>query len=388
MSKEKNDLFVVILFSIIWMIRPISYDEMRSRHPIYPQENVVVVNSSSIPNQGFNLLENNDQQVSLNTSLTNKKSNFSEEEVKALGMNNETILVKGVDGYTAIPNYAGRRSSPGRTPSSPIHGSKPPRVPSGFYRIPHKPVEKQGIYGGATGLGGSSGSGSGSPGDDSNPNNPFNTESSCQDPSYYYQSKKKKKKKNNNSQQVSKKRVIEAYQNFISQMSDKGYEVNISEDRFLELSRNLQTDQFDEKSIFETEGGLEAEVKGLFKNLRRPENPDVDLDFQAELVDSGKTIFVDHKGMVDFGSLSDKGVDISGFPSHESVAFNMGKDSVQQKRRFVGVDQGPTSKSDVVHLYNFKNIRNTAEIPLLMQAVLNGAEQAGYTDGIIFLNYK
>jgi hypothetical protein len=375
---------VGILFSIIWIIHPISYDEMRSRHPIYSQENVVVVNSPSISNQGFNLLENNDRKVSLNTSLTNKKSNFSEEEVKALGMNNETILVKGVDGYTVTPNYAGRRSSPGRTPSSPSHGSKPPRVPSGFYRMPHKPVEKQGIYGGPTSLGGSSGSdsGSGSPGDDS-----INKKSSnqSQDPSYYHQSKKKKKK---NSQQVSEKRVIEAYQNFISQMSDKGYEVNISEDRFLELSRNPQTGKFDEKSIFEAEGGLEAEVLGLFKNLRRPENPDVDLDFQAELVDSGKTIFVDHKGMIDFGSLSDIGVDISGFPSHENVAFNMGNDSVEQKGRFVGVDQGPTSRSDVVHLYNFTNRRNTAEIPLLMQAVLNGAEQAGYTDGIIFLNYK
>jgi hypothetical protein len=68
--------------------------------------------------------------------------------------------------------------------------------------------------------------------------------------------------------------------------------------------------------------------------------------------------------------------------------MNMGKDSVEQKGGFVGVDPGPTSRSDVVHLYNFKNIRNTAEIPLLIQAVLNVAEQAGYTDGIIFLNYK
>jgi hypothetical protein len=38
----------------------------------------------------------------------------------------------------------------------------------------------------------------------------------------------------------------------------------------------------------------------------------------------------------------------------------MGKDSVEQKDRFVGVDRSPTSRSDVVHLYNFKNIRNTA----------------------------
>jgi hypothetical protein len=50
------------------------------------------------------------------------------------------------------------------------------------------------------------------------------------------QNQKKKKKKN--SQQVSEQKVIERYQNFISEMNDKGYEVNISEDRFIELSKN------------------------------------------------------------------------------------------------------------------------------------------------------
>jgi len=171
-------------------------------------------------------------------------------------------------------------------------------------------------------------------------------------------------------------------------MNKKGYEVNISEDRFLELSTNPQTGKFDQKSIFETEGGLELEAKGIIKNLRRPENPKVDLDFVAERVGSGETIFLDQKGMIDFGSLSDKGIDISGFPSYESVAFNMGKDSVKQKENFIGIDQGPASMAEVVHFYNFENIRNRNEIPLLMQAVLNGAEQAGYMDGIIFLNYE
>jgi hypothetical protein len=33
MPKKQNDFFVVILFSIIWIVRPISYDEMRIRHP-------------------------------------------------------------------------------------------------------------------------------------------------------------------------------------------------------------------------------------------------------------------------------------------------------------------------------------------------------------------
>jgi hypothetical protein len=55
--------------------------------------------------------------------------------------------------------------------------NKPPRAPSGFqsgFPISHKPVEKQGFYGGATGLGASSngsGNGSSSPADDSNQNN-------------------------------------------------------------------------------------------------------------------------------------------------------------------------------------------------------------------------
>eukprot|EP00980_Cylindrotheca_fusiformis_P030299 scaffold24649_cov2193-Cylindrotheca_fusiformis.AAC.3 len=171
-------------------------------------------------------------------------------------------------------------------------------------------------------------------------------------------------------------------------MNDKGYQGNISEDRFLELSTNPQTGVFDEKSIFEAEGGLQGEVEGLYSNLRRTNNPKVDLDFEATSVQTGQTIFVDHKGMIDFASLADKGIDTSGFPTHESVAFNMGKDSVDQKERFIGLDKGPKSRDDVLHLYNFKDIRNNAEKPFLVQAVLNGAEQAGYTDGIRFLNYE
>ena len=232
------------------------------------------------------------------------------------------------------PTLGGARQNTGKGVSP--GANKPPRAPSGF-RTPQKPVEKQGLYGGSTGFVGSIGSGS--PGDDSNPNNlRFNPKSSdqCQNPNYLNQKQKKKKKKN--SRQVSKKRVIQAYQDFISKMNKKGYEVNISEDRFLELSTNPQTGEFDEKSISETEGGLELEAKGMVNNLRRPENPKVDLDFVAERAGSGETIFIDQKKMIDFGSLSDKGIDISDFPSHESVAFNMGKDSVEQKGKFIGID--------------------------------------------------
>lgn len=56
----------------------------------------------------------------------------------------------------------------------------------------------------------------------------------------------------------------------------------------------------------------------------------------------------------------------------------MGKNSVDQKEQFIELNKGPKSREDVLHLYNFKNIRNNAEKPFLVQAVLNRAGQAGY----------
>lgn len=240
------------------------------------------------------------------------------------------------------------------------------------------------------------GNGNGGSGSNANPASGSEIDNgSCpskRSPKFPYQlspKQKNTKKKKNNSQHVNEHKVVEAYQNFIKEMNEKGYDIDISEERFLELCRNPQTNKFDKKSIFEVEGNLQVEVEGnLYINLQRTRNPNVDLDFEAKCIKTGKTIFVDHKGMIDFGSLSDKGIDISTFPSHETVAFNMGKDSIAQKERFIGLDRGPKSKSDVVHVYNFRNIRNNAEKPALIQAVLNGAEQAGYTDGIHFIKYK
>jgi len=49
--------------------------------------------------------------------------------------------------------------------------------------------------------------------------------------------------------------------------------------RFLELSVNPETRYFEEKSIIEAKGGLEAELKGMFQKLRRPDNPNNKLNF-------------------------------------------------------------------------------------------------------------
>ena len=220
------------------------------------------------------------------------------------------------------------------------------------------------------------------------------TEDECPNPNLQEKDTKKKKK---NPRAVPRERAVQAYQEFLSEMKEKGYDkVDISEDRFLELAINPETEYFEEKSIIEAKGGLEAELKGMFQKLRRPDNPNNKLDFQAKLPD-GTTVFVDHKQMIDFNRLAEeKGIEVGHFPSHETVAFKMGKDSVEQKGKHIPkhregtpicIPGFPCSESDVIHLFNLKHMTDPAEIPGLKQSILNGAEAAGHTgtDGMLFL---
>lgn len=75
----------------------------------------------------------------------------------------------------------------------------------------------------------------------------------------------------------------------------------------------------------------------MYTNIRRPKNKAVDLDFE---IDSSKGYtHVDYKTPIDFQDLADKkGIDISNFPSLETVAYNMGKKiSSQKKNEFCGL---------------------------------------------------
>lgn len=78
MSKEKSDLFVVILFSLIWLVRPILYDEMLSWHSSYLQENVMVLNNSFISTENYELefLESKTKEIIL--AKDTNKSFFAE----------------------------------------------------------------------------------------------------------------------------------------------------------------------------------------------------------------------------------------------------------------------------------------------------------------------
>jgi len=102
MSQKRNDLIVVVTFSIIWLAKPISFDEMSSRHPIYQQQNPVIVNISSVSNQ-------------------NEELNFLE------GRTRETILAKGnsfANGYSpGLPERQGSKTTSGIGGSNPGSGN-------------------------------------------------------------------------------------------------------------------------------------------------------------------------------------------------------------------------------------------------------------------------
>ena len=177
------------------------------------------------------------------------------------------------------------------------------------------------------------------------------------------------------------------YENFMQEMSEKGYELECSQERFNELSTNPQTGSPDEKSLIEAKGGLQGEAEGMYTNIRRPSNKAVDLDFE---IDSSKGYtYVDYKTPIDFQDLVDKkGIDISNFPSLETVAYNMGKKIPPQKEEFCGLPGGPKSPDNVLHVVNLDLIRDSNQKQNMIDRVLKGAEdKSDNTVGIYFLNY-
>jgi hypothetical protein len=66
----------------------------------------------------------------------------------------------------------------------------------------------------------------------------------------------------------------------------------------------------------------------------------------------------------------------------------MGQKIAKQKKHFVGLTQGSKSANELLHLVNFDKIRNSLEKSSLVNAVLSGAEDAGYIENILFINFE
>ena len=113
----------------------------------------------------------------------------------------------------------------------------------------------------------------------------------------------------------------------------------------------------------------------------------VDLDF--EINSSKGYTHVDFKTPIDFQDLADnKGIDVSNFPSLETVAYNMGKKIPPQKEEFCGLPGGPKSPDNVLHVVNLDLIKDSNQKQNMIDRVLKEAEdKSGNTRDIYFLNY-
>jgi hypothetical protein len=157
-----------------------------------------------------------------------------------------------------------------------------------------------------------------------------------------------------------------------------------SYERFVELARDprYSTPTFTRVSIEEALIALQAEMEGLIINPRRPDSTiarKMDLDF---LIDgpNGFT-HLDTKQPVGTETLKIQGQS----ETIEGMGNKIGKRLVQQKKTFVGVEGGPKSPENVLHLITLNYLPDYEKQPVI-DNVLNGAEEAGSTYGIKFMN--
>ena len=89
MYRRNNSVFILIIFMALWIMKPISYEEVLSRHPIYEkenQENIFLGNNSDISNQNqeFDFLFKNDKNVCLVSDCGSGGSSKGTEKVGVL----------------------------------------------------------------------------------------------------------------------------------------------------------------------------------------------------------------------------------------------------------------------------------------------------------------
>lgn len=69
----------------------------------------------------------------------------------------------------------------------------------------------------------------------------------------------------------------------------------------------------------------------------------------------------------------------------QEMAYNIGESLVKQKKRFCRLEQGPESSKNVLHIIDMAYVPSH-EKEIVKEYCLKGAEEAGSSEGIQFLN--
>ena len=171
---------------------------------------------------------------------------------------------------------------------------------------------------------------------------------------------------------------------------EKGFNpLNCSLFRFRELSINPQTKHFEQNFVDEAKGALKLEADGVVKNVRRPDNPEIDLDFECYHIRGDQNIFLDRKVMKNFALLRDKKtglpIDTSNYPRPATEAYKNGARAVNQQKRWAEAANG----TPIYEFLDCIEFRGSKEIGIIFAAFLEGVEKHGGDIGtVLFANYE
>lgn len=177
---------------------------------------------------------------------------------------------------------------------------------------------------------------------------------------------------------------VEYQQKFNSPTLSKRFDtLKFSQVRFKELARdpNARTTVYHKTTVDEARSALQSEIIGIVEGVERIPRPyckSIDLDFRI----SGPAPYshLDMKHPVGSAILKKQGRNIT----LKTMSFDLGESIVEQKNRFCGLERGPKSSENVLHIVDLCYVpKNEKEI--VKDLCLKGA---GSPEGILFINTK
>lgn len=193
---------------------------------------------------------------------------------------------------------------------------------------------------------------------------------------------------------VKRQRVYDRYQELLKKMAEKGYpdyeSMECSLQRFEDLCVDPKIQLFTEKAILQAEGGLHLELDGSVKNIRVNQNLEVDIDLMCELGKTGETIYLDHKFLPDYVTLTrDNGELVYPDPSYRpdiyKRAYKSGIRAAEQQQKWA-------EKANGVKIYEAYDLRKYSDPEVVNDLIHQFSQGVIAQDGdlatIIFITNK
>nr|UHY40958.1 hypothetical protein [Thalassionema frauenfeldii] len=161
-------------------------------------------------------------------------------------------------------------------------------------------------------------------------------------------------------------------------------EYSIKEFKQLATDPTKNTTNFKRREIDEARAIIQAKLENLIVEPTRPtfeKAKSVNLDFEIKGPAPYKYCDVKHPVGSHILKRQGQSIDI------EQMSYDIGKNIVKQKSRFIGKDGGPESPKDVCHLVDMCYVPDN-EKSIVRQNILKGALDSGSNDGIKFINHE